>query len=119
MLTGAVILLPFGLAEGLPSHLRRLDRHEAALVLYLGIFGGALAYWLITFALSRLTPMLTTAYINLNPMVATLLGALLLDEVITWGFALGFALVGTGLILANWPATRTAPERSAAMTGRL
>jgi drug/metabolite transporter (DMT)-like permease len=119
MLTGAVILSPFGLAEGLPSHVRRLDTHDAALVLYLGIFGGALAYWLITFALSRLTPMLTTAYINLNPMVATLLGALLLDEVITWGFVVGFALVGTGLILANWPATRAAPQQSAAITGRL
>jgi drug/metabolite transporter (DMT)-like permease len=119
MLTGTVLLFPFALVEGLPSHVRQLDRHGAALVLYLGIFGGALAYWLITFALSRLTPTLTTAYINLNPMVATLLGALLLDEVITWAFAVGFALVGTGLILANWSATRTASQQSAAMTGRL
>jgi drug/metabolite transporter (DMT)-like permease len=103
MLGGTALLLPCAMVEGLPSAVGALDLHDGALILYLGIFGGALAYWLITTALARLTPALTTAYLNLNPVVASMLAVLLLGESLTIEFIAGFALIAAGLVVANLP----------------
>src|SRR3712207_7408395 len=54
----------------------------------------------------------SAAYINVNPLIATALGALLLDEALTGGFAVGFALVAAGLLLANWPRARSEEHTS-------
>jgi len=114
MLAGAVLLAPIALASDLTGDISRLDARTALLVLFLGTGGGALAYWLIMFALARLTPSQAIAYINVNPLVATLLGALLLDETLSSRFLLGFGLVAAGLILANWPtADRSRPPADA------
>ena len=59
------------------------------LVLFLGIFGGAIGYFLWTFALTRLSPTQVAVYVNLNPMIATLLGATLLAEKLTGIFIAG------------------------------
>ncbi len=72
-------------------------------MLYLAIPGGALAFFLASFALSRLTATQATLYINLNPLVATVLAALLLNEQLNGWFGLGFLLVVIGLLLANLP----------------
>ena len=103
MLAGSAILLPIALIEGLPNAVVTMDRSTALQVLYLGVVGGAIGYALMTYSLSHLTPTQATAYINVNPVVATALGALLLEERLTPWFGVGFALVATGLVLANWP----------------
>jgi drug/metabolite transporter (DMT)-like permease len=108
MAFGTLMLAPLALVEGLPGAVADMTAKTTALVLFLGIPAGALGYFLITFTLARLTPTQTAVYINLNPMVATTLGALLLDEDITGTFAAGFAVVLTGLLLVNWP--RSAPR---------
>ena len=56
MVLGTVLLLPFGLAEGLVGVFPQLDRQTVALLVFLGVFGGALGFFLWTFALTRLTP---------------------------------------------------------------
>ena len=82
------------------------------LILYLAIPGGAFAFFLASFALSRLSATQATLYINLNPLVATILAALLLDERLTWWFAVGFALVVVGLLMANLPRMRSSQRSS-------
>lgn len=104
MLAGAVLLAPIALASNLPGDIAQLDSRTTLIVLFLGTGGGALAYWLIMVALARLTPTQAIAYINVNPLVATALGALFLDETLSSRFLLGFGLVAAGLVLANWPA---------------
>ena len=111
MLAGVAVLLPLALAEGLPAAVADIDRPTGLLVAFLGIGGGALGFWLISFALARMTPTQAAAYINVNPLIATALGALLLDEALTSGFAVGFALVAAGLLLANWPRADQARRR--------
>jgi len=118
MLVGTVVLVPAALVEGLPGALAEIDRETGLLVLYLGVLGGAVGYWLITYALARLTPSQTAAYINVNPLVAVLLGAALLDEALTVGFAVGFALVAAGLLLANWPVPTARRHPEAIVSGR-
>lgn len=114
MAAGTALLLPLGVAEGLGGALRDVDRDVVGLVVFLGVPAGALGYWLIAFALARLSPTQAIVYINVNPMSATVLGALFLDESITAGFVAGFALVAVGLVLANWPAPMrpTRPART-------
>jgi drug/metabolite transporter (DMT)-like permease len=75
----------------------------AVLILFLGILGGALGYFLWTFALSRLTPTQVAVYVNVNPMVAIILGAVLLAEKLTGVFAVGFVSVVVGVFFVNWP----------------
>ncbi len=103
MAFGTFLLLPVGFLGGLPEAVAALNGRAIGLVLFLGVFGGALAFFLNSFALARLTPTQTAVYINLNPMVATILAAALLDEPISGAFAVGFVAVVGGLLLVNWP----------------
>jgi drug/metabolite transporter (DMT)-like permease len=117
MLFGVVLLAPAALAEGLVPALGRLDGRLLALVVFLGVPGGALAFLLWTSALERLTPTQVAVYVNLNPVVAALLGVLLLAERRSLAFALGFAAVVAGVVLVNWP-RRASPTRTAAGPAR-
>lgn len=103
MLFGTFLLFPAALVEGLPQAFAQIDEKVAVLVLFLGVFGGALGYFLWTFALSRLTPTQVAVYVNVNPLVAIILGAVLLAEKLTGVFLVGFVSVGVGVLFVNWP----------------
>ena len=104
MLFGTLVLLPAAIAEGLLPAIRELDWQLLGLIVFLGVLGGAVAFLLWTAALTRLTPTQVAVYVNLNPVVAALLGILLLGERRSGVFALGFAAVVAGVLLVNWPA---------------
>ena len=106
MLIGTVLLLPIALAEGMVPAVARLDWQLLGLVVFLGVLGGAAAFLLWTWALSRITPTQVAVYVNLNPIVAALLGIALLGERRSPMFVLGFAAVVGGVLLVNWPGTR-------------
>jgi drug/metabolite transporter (DMT)-like permease len=106
MLFGAALLLPVALVEGLVPAVSRLDWQLLGLVVFLGVLGGAAAFLLWTWALSRITPTQVAVYVNLNPIVAALLGILLLGERRSPQFVLGFAAVVAGVLLVNWPGHR-------------
>jgi drug/metabolite transporter (DMT)-like permease len=103
MVLGTLLLLPVALVEGLVGVLPQLDRQTVALLVFLGMFGGALGFFLWTFALTRLTPTQVAVYINLNPLVAMVLAAALLAERLTIIFVAGFGAVLLGVLLVNWP----------------
>ncbi len=106
MVLGTLLLLPAALLEGMVGVVPLLDRQTVALLVFLGVFGGALGFFLWTFALTRLTPTQVAVYINLNPLVAMVLAAALLAEDLTIGFAAGFGMVLLGVLLVNWPKRR-------------
>jgi drug/metabolite transporter (DMT)-like permease len=108
MVLGTLLLLPAALVEGLVGVLPQLDLQAGALLVFLGVFGGALGFFLWTFALTRLTPTQVAVYINLNPLVAMVLAAALLAERLTVIFAAGFGAVLLGVLLVNWPKRREA-----------
>ena len=58
---------------------------------------------LLTFALTHLTPTQVAVYVNVNPMVAIILGAVLLEEEITGALIVGFVAVVVGVLFVNWP----------------
>ncbi len=103
MVLGTLLLLPLALADGFTETLPMVQGQTAALLLFLGIFGGALAFFLWTFALSRLTPTRVAVYLNLHPLFTALLAAVFLAEALSGVFALGFLAVLAGVLCVNWP----------------
>ena len=101
MMFGTLLLVPAAFLENPSSVMARMRPDTVMLVLFLGIFGGAIGYFLWTFALTRLSPTQVAVYANLNPMIATLLGATLLAEKLTGIFIAGFAAVLAGVLLVN------------------
>jgi drug/metabolite transporter (DMT)-like permease len=93
--------VPAAFFEDPSSAMARMRIDTVVLVLFLGIFGGAIGYFLWTFALTRLSPTQVAVFVNLNPMIATLLGATLLAEKLTGIFIAGFVAVLAGVLLVN------------------
>lgn len=108
MACGVAALAPVALVQRSFEGMR-LTSEVIAWVVFLGVFGGALAFLLWTVALSRLSPTAVTVYVNVNPIVATLLAVALLDERVGPLFVAGFAAVAGGVYLVNRPADR--PQR--------
>ncbi|MFB3884204.1 MAG: DMT family transporter [Thermodesulfobacteriota bacterium] len=120
MLFGTLLLVPAAFFEDPFSAMARMHTDTVWLVLFLGIFGGAIAYFLWTFALTRLSPTQVAVYVNLNPMMATLLGATLLAEKLTGIFTAGFVAVLAGVLLVNLPGRVRTPlpiEKSQTIRG--
>ena len=96
MLFGALLLSPAVCVEGLPGILSRGDGQSIVLVVFLETFCGALGFFLWTFALSRLTTTQVAVYANANPMVAIILGVILLGERLFGVFSGRIGCVGSG-----------------------
>ncbi|MCD6064857.1 MAG: hypothetical protein K0R82_2768 [Flavipsychrobacter sp.] len=86
------------------------DTYENALVwdteafwslVYLIIFGSVAAYTAYMYALKELPVGLVATYAYVNPLVAVILGYLVLNEQLTWYTALSFAAIMTGVYLVN------------------
>lgn len=74
---------------------------EWAAIAYLGLFGGALVFYLWAFALARTTPTRVASTITVNPVTASAVAAFLLDEPIGLRLVVGVAAVGAGIWLAS------------------
>lgn len=105
MVCGIAALAPVALVQRSFDRMR-LDREVIGWVVFLGVLGGALAFLLWTVALSRLSPTAVTVYVNVNPIVATLLAVAVLDERVGLLFVAGFGAVAAGVYLVNRPADR-------------
>lgn len=109
MIFGTSLLIPFIFREDPSLALARMRTGTLIVVLFLGIFGGAIVFFLWTFALTRLSPTQVAVYVNLNPMIATVLAATLLSERLTGIFIAGFVAVVGGVLVVNLPARRQPP----------
>jgi drug/metabolite transporter (DMT)-like permease len=80
-------------------------------LVYLTIFGSALAFTLYMFALQHLSATVSSLYTYINPIVAVLLGWLWLGETMTFPIAVGMSITILGVWLVNsgyaWAALKT------------
>ncbi|MFI6103949.1 EamA family transporter [Streptomyces sp. NPDC051310] len=112
MIAGGLGCLALGLVRG--EH-RGLDlgafsaRSWTALA-YLVLFGSLIAFTAYAWLLQSAPLSLVATYAYVNPVVAVALGALLLDEAVTWPIALGGAVVVAGVCLIV--STERRPERT-------
>ena len=70
-------------------------------VLYLGVFAGALGFYLWVYALERATPTRVANTITVSPIAAAALGAVLLGEPIGASLLIGIAAVALGIYIAS------------------
>jgi len=112
MIAGGVMLLPVAAVTG---EFNTFDPAAVSLESWLGlayliVFGSIVAYSAYTWLLREVPISVAGTYAYVNPVVAVLLGTLVLGEPLTWQ-----TLVGGGIILAAVALIVRAPQRKAAL----
>lgn len=98
---GALASVALSLMTGKHLLIQNLNGPQWLAVICLGVFGGALAFYLWVYALERTTPTRVTNTMTVNPISASLLAALLVGEPIGLPLMLGIVAVGAGIWLAS------------------
>jgi drug/metabolite transporter (DMT)-like permease len=106
MAVGALCLTAIAWQRGGFGVVARFGSAQWMAVAYLGVFGGAIVFFLWAFALSRTTPTLVAISVTVNPVAAALVGAALLDEPLRWNLIVGLAGVLVGILIASTGPTR-------------
>lgn len=114
MLFGGVILTIIAFAIGDFARFSISTRSLVAIV-YLTIFGSVIAYSAYVYALSHLSTTVTPLYAYINPVVAMILGWLILKEPLTWISWLAMGVILGGVALVQSTAWRKAPAAPAAV----
>jgi drug/metabolite transporter (DMT)-like permease len=101
MAVGGTALVATSLASGGAAALTAFDAKQGVAALYLAAGGGALAFFLWVFALQHASPTRVANTMTVNPLVAGLLGIVILDEPLTLRLAIGLIAVFAGIWLAT------------------
>lgn len=107
LLLSAIVYAPFAAANW-PSAMP--SAHVVESVLGLAIICTALAFLVFFALIAEVGPVRATVITYINPAVAAILGVALLDEHLTTGMVVGFALVLTGCVLATGRSPEAIPE---------
>ncbi|HEX7023038.1 MAG TPA: DMT family transporter [Trueperaceae bacterium] len=96
---GTLPMLVF--APGLPSALTHAGAAPLWAAVYIGVFPAALAYMLMSYAISKAPVTLVTAFLYAVPVFSLLFSWLLIGEVPSWLTLVGGAVAIGGIILVN------------------
>ena len=107
---GAACLIALGFARGSFASVAAFGASQWIASIYLGALGGALTFFLWSFALKHTTPTRVAISITVNPIVASLVGAVLLGEPLRLSLAAGIVAVFIGITLATRPDSVVEPE---------
>ncbi|MCF8062652.1 MAG: DMT family transporter [Deltaproteobacteria bacterium] len=105
-LLGMVFLAAPAFAEGLLPEIFRYSAGGWAGILYLGVFGTVAGFVWYYRGIREIGPARASQFINLVPVSAVLLAALVLEEPLTLSLLAGGVLVLTGITLTNRAASR-------------
>ncbi|WP_354415372.1 DMT family transporter [Variovorax atrisoli] len=114
MAAGALCLASIAWHAGSFAPVARFGMAQWLAVAYLGVFGGAIGFFLWAFALGRTTPTRVAISVTVNPVAAGLVGAWLLAEPLRWGLVAGLLAVLAGIVIAatGGAAVRVEGQRS-------
>jgi drug/metabolite transporter (DMT)-like permease len=119
MLSGGLVVLVAGVAVGEVPRFHLTPRTLGAAV-YLTLFGSVLTYTAYVYALKSLRTTTMSLYAYINPVVAVILGWLVLHEQLTWVSLVGMCVILAGVALVrsrrtvySTDATRSADRRAA------
>ncbi|HEX9161603.1 MAG TPA: EamA family transporter [Thermoanaerobaculia bacterium] len=105
MLFGGLIVGAIGLIAGEPARLHFTPRTFGALA-YLTIFGSIIAYSAYVYALAHMRTTKMSLYAYINPVVAVILGWLILHEQLTWVSILSMCVILAGVALVQTAGTK-------------
>jgi drug/metabolite transporter (DMT)-like permease len=107
MLLGGIALALIGMVSGeLPRW--HWSWRSTVPLLYLIFFASCIAHTAYAWLARRVAPASLGTYAYVNPVIATLLGWLLLDEHLEGIQLIGMGVALTGVLLINWPARNVA-----------
>ena len=110
---GAVCLIVLACWRGSFAPVADFGMPQWLAATYLGAFGSALTFYLWAFALARTTPTRVAISVTVNPAAASLVGAILLHEPLSWNLVGGIVTVFVGIWIATtpgrWPRRATQP----------
>ncbi len=107
MLIGGLIMTVAATFMG-EWHTLRFSPRSAIAFSYLVIFGSIVAYGCYTYAVQTLPLSLVSTYAYINPLIAVILGWVILREPLSWR-----VLISAAVILAGVAMVKTAPKRHA------
>lgn len=110
MLFGGAVVFVIGLALGEGSRIRLTPRTLGAWA-YLTIFGSIVAYSAYVYALNHLRTTKMSLYAYVNPVVAVVLGWLVLREELTWLSVVAMVVILGGVALVQAPVRMKTVER--------
>jgi drug/metabolite transporter (DMT)-like permease len=109
MAVGGLLTTALGLAAGAAARWQFTWPGHAAL-LYLTLFSSCLAYAAFAYLMPRATPARLGTYAYVNPIVAAVIGWLMLGETLTGLQLVGSAVIIGGVALVSLPPRAAAPE---------
>ena len=98
---GAAVLVLAAWLTGGFSLVHEFAAAQWIAMLYLGAFGGAAAFYLWVFALERTTPTRVANTMTVNPLAASILAKIILDESIGISLIAGIGAVCVGIWIAS------------------
>ena len=99
--TGAIMLFPAALAEGISSDIARYSPANWFSLFYLGCVGTVLGFIWYYEGVEKLGPSKASLFINFVPISAILLAFLFLNEPVTSSLLVGTVMVSLGVYLTN------------------
>ena len=101
MLLSGILLNLISFVTGDFVEIDHLPKEAWLSIAYLVIIGSVIAFGAYVFALKRLPAALVTVHAYINPIVALIIGSLLLDEQLTKNIAIGTIATLLGVFLVN------------------
>lgn len=101
MLTGGLGLFGLSILNEDWQNIPEMNNTSFMALLYLILFGSILAFASYLYAMSKLPAGLVSVYAYINPLVAILLGFIILNEKITWFTAAAFIVTMSGVFLVK------------------
>jgi drug/metabolite transporter (DMT)-like permease len=109
MLVGGALIGLFGLASGEVKRFVVTPRTFTALV-YLTLFGSVLAYTSYVYALKHMKTTTMSLYAYVNPVIAVLVGWLILSEKLTWMSITAMCVILAGVALVQMASRKGLPQ---------
>lgn len=109
MAAGAAFLIVTSLLHGSFAPVAAFGAPQWLGAIYLGAFGSALTFYLWAFALEHTTPTRVAISVTVNPIAASLVGAILLGEPLGWNLLAGIVTVFAGIWIATQRANSQGP----------
>jgi drug/metabolite transporter (DMT)-like permease len=98
-------------------HTLHFSARSAAAFFYLVVFGSIVAYGCYTYAVQKLPLSLVSTYAYINPVIAVLLGWVILSEPLGWRVVGATAIILLGVALVKTASKRTAKRKLAPAEG--
>ena len=112
MLLSGVMLIAIATATGEWSRLAFTTRTAGAMI-YLVLVGSIVGYSCYVYALKYLPVSTVSLYAYVNPIIAVVLGTLILSEPFSLRIVVASAMVFAGIAVVRWSPSRAAPAEPA------